>query len=142
MKTYNGTFDPRELKRLFVHGITLEEACPDCGKLAQKDLLENPLYYPEEYYTIGLWCDRCDREFVVNARLTVSVKLESGVTPQSIILEALGLRQNMEHQWVDRFGNTFAQNLVFTMSEQEFQAFREAFPTLAALVTSRTARSR
>lgn len=56
------------------------------------------------------------------------------ITQPTIFENIEYLRQAVRRQRVDRYGNTFAQNLVFTMSERAFQAFREAFPTLAALV--------
>lgn len=67
-----------DVKRMYLPGVIVERECPTCRDTCQADLGgDRYLNFPKmnEEFKLGIYCEKCDNEFYVQAQLRVKLEV-------------------------------------------------------------------
>lgn len=66
-----------DVKRLYLPGCSISDACPSCGSVVNVDFEQDYLSYPTANVPMwyGFYCHSCDRDWQRKIMLTLSVEL-------------------------------------------------------------------
>ena len=67
-----------DIKRLWLPYV-LKSKCPECGTEDSYNFNENCIEYPkfEETFEHWCWCEKCEKEWLVNLKLDVTLEIET-----------------------------------------------------------------